>query len=72
MSERHVSGTKLVQPTQCFQRVLDRMAAFDSDQRSDLARRLNPLDVVHGSREIECFGEAVHHGVNQLDLFERP
>ena len=56
--QRHVAGAELVEPPQVLERVLDRVAAFDADQRGDLARFADPLDVGGRAGQLERVGVA--------------
>ena len=68
--QRHVARTEIVKHAQHSERVFDRVAAFDADQRGDLARLSNALDIVGGVGHLESVGVTANHAVNQIHLFE--
>ena len=54
--ERHVAGAEPVEHAQHAERAVDRVPAFDADERRDLARLEDPLDVVGRQRQLERLG----------------
>ncbi len=70
MRQCHVSRAQAVQPAQRGQRVFDRVPPFDADQRGDLARAMNPLDVIGREGQLQIVGIAFDQAANQVDLLE--
>ena len=68
VGQGHVPGAEAVERPELRQVVLDRDAPFDADQRGDLARLDDPLDVVGGTGQLEVVGVALDHPVDQVDL----
>src|SRR4051812_18239712 len=56
MRERHVTDAEFVIDAKHRDRVLDAMASFDADHRSDLARLVDANHVVGGGGHLERFG----------------
>ena len=71
VGQRHVARAEAVQHAQHGQRVVDRVAALDADQRGDLAGLDRPLDVVGGARQLERRRVASTIRVHEVDLLER-
>ena len=68
VGQGHVPGSQAVERPELRQVVLDRDAPFDADQRGDLARTDDPLDVVGGTGQLEVVGVALDHPLDQVDL----
>ena len=68
VGERHVAGAELIEGAELGQVVLDRHAPLDPDQRRDLARLDDPLDIVGRIRHRQVVGIALDHPVDQVDL----
>ena len=66
--KRHVARSQDVEGAELRQAVLDRHAALDPDQRRDLARAGDALDVIGGVRHLERVGIALGHPADQVDL----
>src|SRR5262249_48557520 len=69
--QRHVAHAQLVQHAQYAERVVDGVAAFNTDQRGDLALLVDAHDVVGGVRHLEGVGAGGDHTLDDIDLFER-
>jgi hypothetical protein len=70
MRERHVTDAEPPVRAQRAERVLDRMAALDAEQRGDAARGIRTLDVVGREREDEARRIALDHPSRDVDLLE--
>ena len=71
MRQRHVASAERMQHAQDGERVIDGMAAFDADERRDLAGLANAHDVVRGVRHLEGVGIRFDEAMNDVDLLER-
>ncbi len=69
--QRHVARTELVEHAQRSQRVVDRVPPFHPDQRRNPSTFEDPLHVIGRQCELERLRVALHHPIDDVDLFER-
>ena len=71
MRERHVTCSLTIQLPQHVQRVLDGMAAFDPDHRSNLAGAANPINIIGRQSKFKSLRVALAHRFDDFDLLQR-
>ncbi len=70
MGQRHVLRAEDVQRAQRRQRVVDRVAALNANQRSDTFGVERALDVRGCVGDLKCLGPPHGHAMDDVDLFE--
>ena len=69
--QRHVAGAQGIHLPQRGERIVDLMAAFDSDERRNASGAMDALDVGGGVSHLQIVRIARDHAVDEIDLFDR-